>query len=95
MLLSTLALSACAAPSVGQHIELTGKLVLRGTAEFNTPAVVTKDAGVWALEGLSPEEAARRQNTRVRVHGTVTRAREAKAVGPRLRVDSLETLKPD
>jgi predicted small secreted protein len=95
VLLSSLALSACAAPQVGEPVELTGKLVLRGPAEFSTPAVVTKDAGAWALEGLASSEVAKRQNSQVRVHGTITKVRESAVVVPSVRVDSIETLKAD
>jgi predicted small secreted protein len=90
----SLALSACAAPAVGQDIELTGKLVLRGTAEFITPTVLTKEDGVWALEGLKREDASDHQNAQVRVRGKVTRGRESKAILPAVHVESLDVLKP-
>lgn len=83
---------ACATPpAVGQHAEVSGKLVLRGNEPFVTP-VVYDASGPWEIEGMSHEDAARLQNTTVSVDGDVTRVDTGGAQLPALRMHALKTL---
>ena len=89
-LVCSLCVTACAAPALGERVELTGKLVLRGPSEFSAPAVMTRDSGVWLLEGPGAADARSRQNQQVRVRGTVTRLGEGTVIPPSLRVEEIQ-----
>jgi hypothetical protein len=95
--LSLLALmqAACATTlSAGDPVDLSGRLALRGNEPFIYP-VVYDAHGVWELEGLSREQALSLQNQQVKVHGTITRAADAKSVQlPAVQVQSLEPVQP-
>lgn len=87
--------TACAATlPVGEPVDLSGRLALRGNEPFIYP-VVYDARGVWELEGVSREKALSLQNQQVKVHGTITRAVKANSVQlPAVQVQSLESTQP-
>lgn len=77
-------------PSIGQSIELSGKLTLRGNEPFVYP-VVQDPGGVWQLDGLSAARASALQNQQVKIRGTVVRLDPAGMQLPMVHVESLTT----
>jgi hypothetical protein len=77
-------------PSIGQSIELAGKLTLRGNEPFVYPVVQDK-SGVWQLDGLPAARASALQNRPVNIRGTVVRLDSDGAQLPMVHVESLTT----
>lgn len=77
-------------PSIGQSIELAGKLTLRGNEPFVYP-VVQDPSGVWQLDGLPAARASTLQNRQVKIRGTVVRLDPAGTQLPMVHVESLTT----
>ncbi|WP_133647009.1 hypothetical protein [Paraburkholderia flava] len=82
--------STSRSPSIGQSIELSGKLTLRGNEPFVYP-VVQDPGGVWQLDGLSAARASALQNQQVKIRGTVVRLDPAGMQLPMVHVESLTT----
>ncbi|UXY16996.1 hypothetical protein N8I74_08300 [Chitiniphilus purpureus] len=84
-------LSACAAkPAVGSRINLTGMLLLKGSAPKATVLLDTRAAGPWALHGVPPEALQRWQRRQVTVSGTVLRAPGGGTLPPLLQVEQID-----
>ncbi|MGH8779891.1 hypothetical protein [Paraburkholderia sp.] len=84
--------AACAVQptTVGQAIELAGKLVLRGNEPFVYPVVYDR-RGVWQLDGVPSARASALQNQQVIVRGTVVRLDPSGIQLPMVHVESLTT----
>jgi hypothetical protein len=88
LLLPVLTCACASQPVVGQHLIVSGKLVLRGNDPFTVP-VVYDATGPWELEGVAREDASRLQNTDVAAEGDVSRTGTAGQL-PALKVGTLK-----
>ncbi|NUA30431.1 hypothetical protein [Cupriavidus basilensis] len=88
-------LAACVhAVPAGRSIALTGTVMVKGSALFQQPVLVTADGEAWVLEKLPVGEAEALRGQKVGVTGTVLRANQPGTWAPAIRVERIEAV-PD
>ncbi|MGO4327397.1 DUF5818 domain-containing protein [Cupriavidus sp. 2TAF22] len=84
-------LAACVhAVPAGGVIALTGKVMVKGSALFQQPMLVTADGAVWVLDALPVEQARALGSREVTVTGVVVRPNQPGTWAPAIRVERLE-----
>ncbi len=89
----SIVLAACVhAVPAGQSIALTGTVLVKGSALFQQPVLVTAEGGVWVLEKFPVDAAEALRGRRVDVTGTVLRANQPGTWAPAIRVERIESV---
>ncbi|EHP37771.1 hypothetical protein OR16_40924 [Cupriavidus basilensis OR16] len=88
-------LAACVhAVPAGRSIALTGTVMVKGSALFQQPMLVTADGEAWVLEKFPVDAAEALRGKKVGVTGTVLRANQPGTWAPAIRVERIEAM-PD
>ncbi|BDB29718.1 hypothetical protein Tamer19_38180 [Cupriavidus sp. TA19] len=80
--------------SVGQHVEVRGRLSLRGNAPFTYWVIHTRSGVVWVLDGVDPDAVKPMLGEQVQVGGVVSRADEDQTRLPVIEVDTMRSAQP-
>ncbi|KJK25096.1 hypothetical protein UB46_07330 [Burkholderiaceae bacterium 16] len=87
----SIVLAACVhAVPAGRSIALTGTVMVKGSALFQQPVLVTADGEAWVLEKLPVEQAQALGSQQVTVTGVVLRANQPGIWAPAIRVEHVD-----
>ncbi|WP_454754589.1 hypothetical protein [Cupriavidus necator] len=80
--------------SVGQHLDISGRVSLGGNAPFIYPVIQTRGGVVWVLDGVDPDSIKPLLGKQAQVAGAVSRTDKPGPVLPVIDVDSLRQVAP-
>lgn len=78
--------------SVDQHVDISGRVFLRGSAPFTYPVIQTRTGVVWVLDGVDPNSIKPLLGKQVEISGAVSRTEQAGSVLPVIDVDAVRVL---
>lgn len=79
--------------SVDQHVDISGRVFLRGNAPFTYPLIQTRRGVVWVLDGVDdPKSIKPMLGKQVEKSGAVSRTEQAGSVLPVIEVDAVRVL---